>query len=139
MIQEPQRQNRPPWPVINDDNLDGNQGPGETIDVRCIAPEGIYYNYRRRREGDVFTLMPRYITETQPAQLPDGKPNPRRGEVIKENGQPKKKLLTARDQFSERTMELVEGEHPHTTSAQEAINQKQDELTDKTPSRRRSA
>jgi hypothetical protein len=124
-----QQKNTPPWPVINDYNMDGNMGPGDTIKVRCIAPQGMYYRFARRREGDVFTLVPVYETVI----------DPKTGKHIKENGDFKRHLITAEAQFSDVTMELVEDETPDSVStAQGAINLAQDELNEaKIPAKKR--
>lgn len=56
-----------------------------------------YYNHRRQREGDVFTLKPYTVIERSP-----------NGAIIKdENGKPKKKLVTPEMQFSEKWMERL--------------------------------
>jgi hypothetical protein len=111
--------NTPPWPVRTEQNYADNQGPGPTIKVRCIAAEGLYYGYRRRREGDVFTLYPQYVTELD-----------KQGRPVLEAGQIKKKLVTAEQQLSPNTMERVEDdEAEHTTTAQQSLTNTQDELT----------
>ena len=118
-----------PWRVINNSNIGDNYGPGETVRVRCIDPRGIYYNFARRREGDVFDLIPMYVTVVDEAT---GKPK-------LENGQVVKVLKTAEQQFSQQTMELVDDSTPErTTTAQQALNKVQDELNEaKIPAKRR--
>lgn len=105
-----------PWPVINDDNIENNQPSGKRIKVRCTHPQGIYYNFRRRREGDVFELVPQIVTVLH-------KDGPQKGLPVMENGLPVKAILSAEDQFSPNTMEKVEEDEPlHTTNAQESLD-----------------
>lgn len=108
--------NRAPWPVITTDNFEDNSAPGEKIKVRCIDPRGVFYDYVRRREGDVFELRPQYVTNID---AETGKP-------VMKDGKVEKRLVTAKQQFSTRTMELVEDATPvNVTSAQEALNKEQ--------------
>lgn len=118
-----------PWAVKNLNNLGDNYGPGEQIKVRCIDPRGVYYNFMRRRQGDVFTLIPQYVAVLDPVTM---KP-------VMENGQPKTKLISAKEQFSAQTMELVDQQEPETmTTAQDAVNKTINELNEaKIPTRRR--
>lgn len=117
--EEDRPKNQPPWPVINMQNIGENRAPGESIKVRCIAPQGLYYNFLRRREGDIFMLYPVWVTET----------DKRTGKALKENGEIKKRLVTAKEQFSEENMELVDEDVPEVvTTAQQALNKKSDEL-----------
>lgn len=121
MLRDPSQEvpNRPPWPVINDRSIGDNYAPGETIKVRCIDPQGIYYNFKHRREGDVFELIPQYITVV----------DPKTRKPVKENGQLKRKVVTAKEQFSDVTMELIEDDAPVTlTTAQAALNKAQEDL-----------
>lgn len=120
---------RAPWPVVNMDNIGDSYGPGDRIRVRVkndVPGHQVYYNFARRREGDVFDLIPMYVTETD-----------KDGNVIREKGQPKKRLLTAAEQFSDRTMELVEDDEPKKmTTAQQAINKEQDKINESKQVRR---
>jgi hypothetical protein len=95
--------------------------PGPRIKVRVLEGCIGEYEYARRRSGDVFTLKPREITVVDPAT---------RKPVI-ENGQPKMRILTAEEQFSDRWMERVEDEYEETaTGAQEALNQATDAINE---------
>src|SRR5512147_3010346 len=130
MIQDPvARPAKAPWPTINFDNIGDNYAEGERIKVRCIHPQGIYYNHNRRRQGDVFELVPMYVTEWDPIKL---KP-------VKEDGRFKKRLITAKEQFSDETMELVEEEEPvRITTAKDALQKAVNELDEaKIPPKRR--
>ena len=122
MLRNPNQQestNKTPWPVINDRSRGDNYAQGETIKVRCIDPRGIYYDFKHRREGDVFELIPQYVTVV----------DPKTKKPVKENGEFKKRLVAAVDQFSDATMELMESETPVTnTTAQDALNKAQEEL-----------
>jgi hypothetical protein len=129
LIQEknPQPQ-RIPWPVKNMNNIGDNYAEGAQIRVRCIDPRGVYYNFTRRRQGDVFTLIPQYVTEV----------DPKTDKPVMENGRPKMRLVTAEQQFSPQTMEKVEDDEPEKiTTAQMAINKMSDELNEaKIPTKR---
>jgi len=101
----------------------------DTIKVR--ATRTVFYEHARRREGDVFVLRQRIITETDPktgrALLDDKK-------------QPKQRILTAEEQFSCRSMERVDDDEPeHTTTAQEALDKAADELKPQTATGRKAA
>ena len=118
-----------PWPVRNTYNLAENYADGPRIRVRCIHPPGIYYDFIRRREGDVFDLIPQYVTVT----------DTNTGQPVMEHGKPKKRIVTAEEQFSERTMERI-GDDAEiiVTTSQQALRQKQDELDEgKRPARGR--
>jgi hypothetical protein len=131
MIQDPMLNNRTaPWPVRNMDNIGDNYAEGPRIRVRCTWPRGIYYNHQRRYENDVFELIPQWITITNKET---GMPE------LDEHKKPKRKVFTAEEQFSSRTMELVDGDIPtNITTAQMALSQKQGELDEsKTPMRSR--
>lgn len=130
MIQDPTVNTRQaaPWPVVNNDNLADNYGPGERIRVRCIHPPGIYYDFVRRREGDVFDLIPMYVTQI----------DPNTGRPKLENGEPVKRLVTAKEQFIPDKMERVDETVPvQVTTAQGALNRKQDELNEAKAPRKR--
>ena len=118
LVEEERRpQQQVPWPVTNSWNIGENYGEGPQIKVRAIRM--IYYNFNRRREGDVFTLIPQWVTVT----------DPKTGRPVKEKGDIKKRLVTAEEQFSEETMERVDPEVVETLStAQQALNKAQDEL-----------
>lgn len=122
MIQDPNApKQRIPWPVINEANLGDNYGPGPQIRVRYTAIRPMYYNFHRRREGDVFTLIPMYVPEVDQETF---KP-------IMEKGQIKKRLVTAEEQFNAANMErLDDDEQPHISTAQEALNRTQNELNE---------
>jgi hypothetical protein len=111
--------NKAPWPVVTEESLANKRIDGEQIKVRCIAPEGIYYgpDYQRKREGDVFMLKPLMVTALH-------KDGPQKGSPIIENGKPKMVLVTAMEQFSEKTMELVDDPAApvHATTAQEHVD-----------------
>ena len=115
-----------PWPIINSDNVGDNYGPGPKIKVRVVGPRTIYYNFHRRYEGDVFYLVTMYVTETDPKK--DNMP-------IIENGIPKKRLVTAEEQFDPEKMEKLESDEPESiTTAQQALDREQDRLNEsKTP------
>lgn len=91
---------------------------GPRIKVRATAMGE--YEYARRRPGDVFTLKPRYITVVDPVTR---KP-------VVENGNPKMRLLTADEQFSERWMERIDRGEETITTAQDALNQATDEINE---------
>lgn len=118
-----------PWNVVNSDNQGDNYGPGPRIKVRIIDQRGIYYNFHRRRTGDVFSLVPMYVTEI----------DDKTGKPVMVNGQVKKRLVTAEQQFSPQTMEKVEDDEPEMiTSAQDALNKASDELNEaKIPQKKR--
>ena len=123
MIQETNRvKSQIPWPVVTDETVERNQGEGPRIKVRCIHPKGVYYEYLRRREGDVFYLVPKWITVC----------NKDTGSPVMENGKAQKRLVTAAEQFSSVTMEKVEDEdEPETiTTSQMALNRVVEELSD---------
>lgn len=97
-----------------------------TIRVRALSLG--YYNHVRRREGDVFTLIP----------LPNGV---KEVAVLDKDGEPKEdrfgRLLTKRevgpvtaeDQFSELWMERVSDDHPEkVTTGAEALKAHHDEV-----------
>jgi hypothetical protein len=108
-----------PYAIRNNYNLGEDYAEGPTIKVKCIAPQGLYYDFQRRREGDVFTLYPKYVTVI----------DRRNGKPLKKDGIIQKKLITAKEQFSEYTMEIVADDTPeHTTTSQQAINKAQVEL-----------
>jgi len=125
---QPATRQQIPWPVRDMNNIGDNYAPGEQIKVRCIDQRGVYYNFMRRRFGDVFNLIPMYITQVDPDT---GKP-------VLEGGNPVMKLVTAEEQFSPNTMERVDSDEPERVStAQGALNQMQDELNEaKIPKRR---
>lgn len=131
MIIDPDRatQQKVPWPVKTFDNIGDNYGEGPQIKVRCIDPRGVYYNFLRRRLGDVFNLIPQYVTVI----------DPKTEKPLMENGQVKKRLVTAEEQFSPQTMEKVDQAEPETiTTAGEAIRKAQEDLDGvRTPSKRR--
>jgi hypothetical protein len=91
--------------------------PGPTIKVRALQLGE--YEYCRRRPGDVFVLKPREVSITK------------KGELMMENGKAKMRLLTAEEQFSSRWMQRVQDDTPEiATSAQEALDRAQEELTE---------
>jgi|BioPla2DNA2_1021312.scaffolds.fasta_scaffold12243_4 hypothetical protein len=115
--------NKAPWPVVTEETLENSRAKGETLRVRCIAPEGIYYNFARRREGDVFDLVPK-----KAAKLAQSK-GTKQWVPVMENGKPVIVTISAREQFSEQTMEIVEdGEAESLTTAQMALDRKSAEL-----------
>ena len=120
MLEEQQKsQQQVPWPVTNSWNIGDNYAEGPRIKVRALRM--LYYNFNRRREGDVFLLIPQYVTVC----------DKKSGRPVKENGQIKKRLVTAAEQFSEETMERVDKEEVETLStAQMALNKAQDELNE---------
>jgi len=121
MIHEQERPNKTPWPVVNHDSIENRTPSGETIKVRCLAPEGLYYNFSRRREGDVFTLIPQMVTKLE--LKPTGEWLP-----VMKDGKPVTEIIPARKQLSPRTMEEVEPSEPEeTTSAQGVLNKTQAE------------
>ena len=103
---------------------------GPTIKVRVKQDKVGEYEYARRRSGDVFTLKPRYVTETDPKTT----------EVIYDkDGNPKQKLVTAEQQFSPRWMEKVSDAEPERlTSTPQALAAVQDELRQSTRPQRRA-
>lgn len=128
MIQEqnPVRQ-QIPWSQRGNHPGD-NYAEGPVIKVRCTHPQGIYYDFRRRREGDVFLLIPQYVAEYDDATM---RPKYK-------DGKPILKLVTAAEQFNPAKMEKVDDDLPETiTTAQSAINKASDELNgEKLPRRR---
>ena len=101
MLHEPQQEkNVIPYPRVTNDNLAQNYAPGPRIRVRCIAPQGLYYNFLRRRENDEFLLHPMYVIKT----------DKKTGKAVKKDGEFVRKVVTARDQFSEENMEILEEE-----------------------------
>ena len=133
MIVDPQQEKnknyKAPWPIKTFDNIGDNYAEGPQIKVKCIDPRGIYYNFCRRREGDVFNLIPQYIPEADPNTM---KP-------VMENGKPKMRLVTAEEQFSSATMERVDEDEPETiTTAKDAILKVQNDLDGaKVPAKRK--
>ena len=119
MITEPDKpKNYIPYPKVNYDNLAQNYAEGPRIKVRCIDPQGIYYDFNRRREGDTFILHPMKITMLD-----------KRGKPVKKDGEIQYRVVTAKEQFSEATMEIVEEDEPvRISTAQEAVNKKQADL-----------
>lgn len=129
--------------------------PGPTIKVRAVRV-GVYPQRTvlgedsiRRREGDVFTLFPRWVTAMRihadecarcgglepehfggklghayrPAVVP-GEQRP-----IMENGNVKRRLMTAEEQFSDRWMERVDDNEPEVmTSAPIALARATNEI-----------
>lgn len=118
--------NNVPYPQVNRDNVDKLYAEGERIKVRCIDPQGLYYgpDFQRKREGDVFYLKPFYVTQMT-------KPKKKMGpEPVRVNGVIQKRIMTAKEQFSNVTMELVEEDVPEKyTKAQDALNRATDELS----------
>ena len=109
-----------PWPVVTSETVEMSQVEGPRIKVR--ATQMFYYEHLRRREGDVFYLSPKYVTQVDKVStLP-----------LQKDGKPVMKLYTAEDQFDPNIMERVEDEEPErVTTAQQALNKAQDELNDK--------
>jgi|SRR6266850_571106 len=103
--------------------------PGKTGFYPTKTPLG--EDWKRRREGDVFTLHPRDIT---PVDVHSQKP------ILDGNGKPVVRHLTVEDQFSVNWMERVEEETPESlTSAQEALSKANaDILSSRRPSRARA-
>lgn len=89
-----------------------------------------YYEHIRRREGDVFTLVPRDVT------IVDVKSQ----KIVLENGKPKMRHLTVEDQFSVNWMERVDEATPERiTPAQAALSKVNNELLEaKRPGRSRA-
>jgi hypothetical protein len=113
-----------PWPTRDEHNIGENHAPGPRKKARCIAEKGCYYDFNRRYEGDTFIVYPVYMTET----------DPRTFKPIMENGQPKKKIITAEEQLKVNVehgiWEEVPLDEPTTlTTAQQALNNAQDEIT----------
>lgn len=130
MPEENENGNYVPYPQVNRDNIDRMYADGERLKVRCIAPQGLYYDFNRRREGDVFYLKPYWVTLTE-----TDKKKPSFGKPIKKDGIVQRKIITAREQFSDETMQMVDEETPEKyTDAQEALDIKTSELSD-TPRR----
>lgn len=126
--ENPQRQTIP-WRVVSEQNIGDNYAEGPRIRVKCIDPRGLYYNFNRRREGDVFTLVPMYVT------IIDDKT----GKPVMKNGEVQKKLVTAEQQFSSESMEKVDDSEPiRVTTAQDALNKAQDELNEAKIPRKRA-
>jgi hypothetical protein len=113
--------NEIPWPTVTQRTISDDNAEGPRIRVRSISPQPIYYDFMRRYEGDVFTLVPKWVTVVDKNTT---KP-------IKENGVIKRVVRTAEEQFSSETMERVEDEEQETvTTAQEALTKQQDEITE---------
>ncbi len=93
------------------------------IDDRTQRPEVGLHGIRaeiRHREGDVFELKPYWVTLTDPASA---------RVLLDEDGKPKMRLLTAEEQFSERSMIRVEDDTPESFStAQDAVDRSSQEL-----------
>lgn len=106
-----------------------NYAPGPTIKVKCVHPQGIYYDFLRRREGDIFLLIPQYVAEFDEVTM----------KIKMEAGKPKMKLVTAEQQFNPEKMEKVDDDAEETiTTAQDAINRVAMELDSaKAPQKRR--
>src|SRR2546427_12636557 len=102
--------------------------PKETQTIKVRALSTGYYAHCRQREGDVFTLEPREVTIYN---VGAGRPE------YDEDGKPKMRLLTAREQFSPFWMEKVpDTTEERTTPAQAALSKANQELLDtKRPSR----
>jgi hypothetical protein len=129
MIQEQlPTKGKTPWPVVTMENLGENYGPGPRIKVKVIDPRGTYYDFLRRREGDVFYLIPMYTPVI----------DSNTGKAVIENGEVKKRLVTAEEQFSSNVMEKVDDDEPvKVTTAQIALNNESDKIVDgKTPRRK---
>jgi len=118
-----------PWRVVTNQNLAENYAEGPRIKVRCVDPRGLYYDFLRRRQGDVFYLVPQWITVVDPIT----------GGPVKENGEVVKRVVTAEEQFNSKTMMRVEEEtQENVTSAQGAINKMQDEMSEEKAPKRKS-
>jgi hypothetical protein len=121
---------KPPWPVVTTESIELEQSriPGQRIKVMVAPGYTIYYDHLRRRAGDVFTLVPKWVT------VVDHKTS----RPILENGKPKMKLISAEEQFSNERMIRVEDDEPeHITTAQQALNRAQDELNEAKVPRKR--
>lgn len=118
-----------PWPTPTQDTIDKQNAEGPRIRVRVIDPRGVYYEHLRRREGDVFDLNPKMITETDKNTG---------GPAFDEKGKPRMKLVTAQEQFSPKTMEIVDMDEPEVvTTSKDAMQKAQNELDqEKVPAKR---
>jgi hypothetical protein len=118
--EEKPQPNKIPYRIVKGHNLGEDYAEGPRIKVRCTTPVGLYYDFYRRREGDVFILYPKWVTVTD---KDTGRP------VKDKDGKIKKKLVTAREQFSVETMEIVEEDEPENIStAQTAINKESEQI-----------
>lgn len=122
----------PPPGRSHDSSLDA-VGPVEGDAIRVRATQTGYYNHIRRREGDVFTLVPRQGQILVPVmKKPKGggeeeqATHPRTGEPM---FKPVQATLSPQDQFSDRWMEVVsDDETERTSTAKDAIKKRHDEL-----------
>lgn len=88
--------------------------------IRVRATRMGYYMHVRRREGDVFSLIPQNIIET--VEEKDLK-----GRVV--GNKKVSRLMTAREQFSARWMEEVEPQTPgKVTTGKQDLKAKHDDL-----------
>lgn len=120
IVEEPKGSEKPkneiPWNIINKYNEGENIAPGPRIRARCIDPRGIFYRHNRIRENEEFFIYPVYRAKMKK----DGKPE-------KKGRQVQLEIVTARQQFSENTMEFIDegedlGGFERFTSAQDALN-----------------
>lgn len=119
----------------------GEQAPGPVLKVR--ATQVGYYEHCRRREGDVFYLIPRYVTKYNVVdEVVDGKKTGRTVNagkpVLDKNSQPVLEVHSAEQQLSKRWMEVVPDDEPElTTGAQAALDRTTAELLSaKSPGRK---
>src|SRR5262245_30538041 len=95
----------PPEPPNEFDQAPEVEPVVDDTPIKVRALKTGYYEHIRRREGDVFTLIPRDVTVYN---IQGGRP------VLDDKGQPVMRHLTPADQFSVLWMELAEADEPET-------------------------
>lgn len=122
-----------PPPGRSHDNSLHTAGPKGEGTLRVLATQTGYYNHIRRREGDVFTLVPRTGQLLVPVMVKDKdsgeevqRLHPRTDEPMFKNV---KGTLSAEEQFSANWMEIVsDDEAERTSTSKDAIRKRHDEI-----------